>query len=330
VARRLAEFVAAGAVVVGPKPVGTPSEADDQAEFRRLVDGLWGKGIVEGQTLVQAAARVTPDFTYTKPDADSELLFVHRKLADGDVYWVNNRLDRAQRVEATFRVAGKAAEIWRAETGAVEQASYSTADGRTTVPLELTANDAVFVVFRKPAATAARTLKAPVETVLGAVEGAWQVAFQAGRGAPEKVTLPALAGWEKNADAGVKYFSGTAVYTKTVEAPAEWFGKGGGLWLDLGAVKNLAEVTVNGKAVGTVWRAPFRVEVSGALKPGANTLRVRVANLWVNRLIGDQQPGARRYTYTTRQFYKADSPLLESGLLGPVRVVRRKVVQNAR
>jgi len=121
----------------------------------------------------------------------------------------------------------------------------------------------------------------------------------------------------------VKYFSGTGAYTKTVDAPADWFRTGAKLWLDLGDVKNIAEVTVNGKALGTVWKAPFRVDVTAALKPGANTLEIRVTNLWVNRLIGDQQPGVtQKLTYTAQQFYRADSPLLPSGLLGPVQVVR--------
>jgi len=120
----------------------------------------------------------------------------------------------------------------------------------------------------------------------------------------------------------VKYFSGTGSYTKTVQAPREWFRSGARLWLDLGDVKNIAEVSVNGKKLGTVWKPPFKIDVTSALKPGTNTLEVRVTNLWVNRLIGDQQPGAtRKYTYTAQQFYRADSPLLPSGLLGPVRMV---------
>jgi hypothetical protein len=95
------------------------------------------------------------------------------------------------------------------------------------------------------------------------------------------------------------------------------------VWLDLGDVKNLAEVAVNGRSLGVAWKKPFRVDVTGALKPGANSVEIKVTNLWVNRLVGDQQPGvATKYTYTTMPFYKADSPLLPSGLLGPVRLVR--------
>jgi hypothetical protein len=98
---------------------------------------------------------------------------------------------------------------------------------------------------------------------------------------------------------------------------------GAKLWLDLGNVKNIAEVSVNGKPLGVVWKPPFRVDATPALKAGTNDLEIRVINLWVNRLIGDQQPDvAKKYTYTAQQFYQADSPLLPSGLLGPVQVVR--------
>jgi hypothetical protein len=98
---------------------------------------------------------------------------------------------------------------------------------------------------------------------------------------------------------------------------------GARLWLDLGSVKNLAEVTVNGKAPGIVWKAPFRVDVTNSLKSGDNALEVRVTNLWVNRLIGDAQPDVvKKYTYTTQQFYRANSRLAPSGLLGPVRIIR--------
>jgi hypothetical protein len=121
----------------------------------------------------------------------------------------------------------------------------------------------------------------------------------------------------------VKYFSGTGTYTKTIQAPADWFKTGAQLWLDLGDVKNIAEVSVNGKSLGILWKPPFRTNVTGALKPGANAVVIKVTNLWVNRLVGDQQPGiTQKTTFTSQQFYRADSPLLPSGLLGPVQVVR--------
>ncbi|MBI4890620.1 MAG: discoidin domain-containing protein [Acidobacteria bacterium] len=326
VLRKIRDLVKAGAAVAGPKPLDTPSLSDDPAEFRAIVGELWGSGKVKEASVADAlvSANSSPDFEYNKPQSNTNLMFVHRKLADGDVYWVDNRNDRAEALEATFRVQGKAPEFWYPQTGQTAPAPYTIAGGRTAVALHLDPHEAVFVVFRKAAATPSRAPLKITEQTLGAVEGAWDVAFQAGRGAPAKITLDRLASWSQSSDAGVKYFSGTATYTKTLQAANDWFGKGGHLWLDLGDVRNIAEVTVNGKPLGIVWKKPFRVDVTSVLKPGANQIVVKVTNLWVNRLIGDQQPGVeKKYTYTTQQFYRADSPLLPSGLIGPVQVIRK-------
>jgi len=284
-----------------------------------------GKGTVyAGQNLadVFAALHVAPDFDYSKPAADARLLFVHRKLADGDVYFIDNRNDRSETVEASFRVTGKAPELWRAETGAVEAVSYAIADGRTKVPLSLEPWGTVFVVFRKATSQTSHQLPKTSFTSLATLDGPWTVAFQADRGAPASTTLNKLASWSDNTDAGVKYFSGVGTYTKSIQAPADWFKKGAHLWIDLGDVKNLAEVTVNGKKLGVVWHAPYRIDATTALKQGSNEVTIKVINAWVNRLIGDEQPGATKFTSADVKPYKANSPLLPSGLLGPVAVVR--------
>ena len=155
---------------------------------------------------------------------------------------------------------------------------------------------------------------------MSTLDGPWKVSFQPDRGAPQSLTLEKLSSWSDNQNAGVKYFSGTGTYSKTLDAPAEWFHAGAPLWLDLGDVKNLAEVIVNGKSLGIVWHAPYRVNVSGVLKQGENEITVKVTNAWVNRLIGDEQPNAKKYTFADVKPYKANSPLLPSGLLGPVQV----------
>jgi hypothetical protein len=330
VLRKIRDLVDAGAAVVGSKPIDSPSQADNQAEFKTIADQLWGPGLGKGKvygsgTIAEAltALKAGPDFEYTKPQQDTNLMFVHRKLSDGDFYWVSNTNDRVETLEATFRVQGKAAEIWRANTGAMEPASYRIVSGRTTVPLRLEPHDAVFVVFRKASTAPSRTLPAKMETPLTTVAGGWDVVFQPNRGAPARITLATLSSWSDSTDAGVKYFSGTGTYTRTIQAPADWFKRGATLWLDLGDVKNLAEVSVNGKPLGILWKTPFRVDVTSALKPGANSVEIKVTNLWVNRLVGDQQPNVtQKYTYTAQQFYRADSPLLPSGLIGPVQIVR--------
>lgn len=185
--------------------------------------------------------------------------------------------------------------------------------------LHLNGDDAVFVVFRKRTTAPSLTIAGQKEIQLAAVEGSWTVAFQPNRGAPAQATFDKLASWTENSDPGVKYFSGVATYTRTVQASTAWFKRGAEIWLDLGDVKDIAEVAVNGKPVAAAWRKPFRVHLTGALKAGANALEVKVANVWVNRMIGDQQPGAQEIT--SAQSYRADSPLLPSGLLGPVKVV---------
>jgi len=332
VLKAIHKLVEQGAVVAGQKPVDDPSLADDQTEFRRLNDELFGDGsgvhhlgkgsVYAGQNLSEVfkAINVVPDFDYSKPEPDSSVLFAHRKTASADLYFVDNRQDRGEALEATFRVTGKEPELWHPETGKMEPVSFQIANGRTTVPLNLEAWGTVFVVFRKPAKESARNLPKLVETQTTAVDGPWKVSFKPDLGAPDSIMLNALASWTDNSNAGVKYYSGSGTYTKTINAPVSLFVKGAHVWIDLGDVKNLARVTVNGKDLGVVWHAPYRIDVTDALKPGPNELTIKVTNSWVNRLIGDQQPGATKYTYADVKPYKANSPLLPSGLLGPVKL----------
>jgi hypothetical protein len=333
VIRKICDLVNAGAIVAGSKPLNTPSLSDDAEEFKVIADKLWanengvnvvGKGkVYAGQALTEVlkSLELPPDFGYAKPQDNTNLLFVHRKLENIDFYWVNNRNNRFEDVEATFRVSGKKAEVWHPETGKIEDASY-TIDGKITkVPLQLTPDDAVFVVFRDKAKDLSVTIPKLIENELASVEGPWRVTFQEERGAPGEITLDELSAWNGNSDPGIKYFSGTGIYSKTIEVKEEWLNNGH-ICIDLGEVKNLAEVTLNGKSLGIVWKQPFRIDVTGAVKAGENTLEIKVTNLWVNRLIGDQQPGIKtKYTYTTMPFYRADSPLKPSGLLGPVRIL---------
>ncbi|HXH60861.1 MAG TPA: glycosyl hydrolase, partial [Fimbriimonadaceae bacterium] len=174
------------------------------------------------------------------------------------------------------------------------------------------------------------------------IKGPWQLDFPMFWGAPSTATFPELASWTESDDVGIKYFSGSAVYTKTFDVPADMLQGDRLVVLDLGRVKNFATVTLNGKDLGILWKEPFAVDVTGVVKPGANELKIKVTNLWVNRIIGDERlPSdvewegthlkkwpewllkgeprpSGRYTFETWKFYDKDSPLLESGLLGPV------------
>lgn len=333
VLRKISDMVKAGAVVVGEKPMGTPSLSDDQNEFTTIANELWakekgenktGKGkVYSGYSIeeVLGLLKITPDFVYSGPQEDTELLFVHHKLNDADIYWINNRKNRSEDVQTIFRVTGRVPEIWHPETGEIEGASYNISDGKTTVQLRLEPDDAIFVVFREKTSEASVTLTQAVETQLAVIDGQWNVSFQPDRGAPPQAVLDNLTSWSDNADPGIKYFSGTGTYTKIFQAPYDWFKKDLQLFLDLGDVKDLAEVFVNGQSLGILWKTPFRVNLTNHIKQGENRLEVRITNLWVNRLIGDQQPGVmKKITYTGAAYYSASSPLVPSGLIGPVHI----------
>jgi hypothetical protein len=252
-------------------------------------------------------------------------MFLHRRLDDADIYFVDNRNDRTGSVDATFRVEGKTPELWDAATGESKPVSYRIADGRTTIPLHLDPYGTVFVVFRRAAAAASLELPVAAESevreLADALNTNWSVSFQPGRGAPEMLAFDRLTSWSDNSIDGVKYFSGTATYAKTIEIPEGAIAPGAHFWLNLGVVKDVAEVAVNGNYLGILWKMPFKVDLTGVLKPGSNQIVIEVTNLWVNRLIGDQQSYAvKKYTFTDFAPYKADSPPLKSGLLGPVRI----------
>jgi hypothetical protein len=311
----------------------TPSLADDPAEFDRLAGQLWGESgngrVLADQPLDVAMKRlaITPDCVFGGNDAAAELRYVHRKLAHGDIYFITNGTDGAKVVEASFRVSGFSPEIWRADSGEVGPVSYRMESDRTVVQLQLEPNAALFVIFRQPTTAPSRTIDEAVTSRLAEVQGPWSVGFQANRGAPAQASFDTLSSWTESSVPGIRYFSGTATYTTSFKAARDWFAKEARIRLDLGDVKNIAEISVNGKVVGVAWTAPFIVDVTDAIKVGTNRLDIKVANLWPNRMIGDQQPGATQIAFAMFDPFKADSPLLPSGLLGPV--VLSRSVQSA-
>jgi len=337
VLRALSDLVKAGASVVGDKPSNTPSLADDPAEFKRLADAIWGAGdgphaFGKGKALPKTAIAdalktlgIRADFTVSNPQGDADVLFVHRATSDADIYYVDNRKDQAESLTATFRVVGREAELWHADTGASEPAAYTIAGDQTAVPLSLQPYETVFVVFRKAGQASGRVITAPNESPLVSIAGPWSVSFDKGPCAPAAMDLERLQSWSDSPDTQLKYFSGTATYRKQLRIPADWVSGKGRAWIDLGSVKNLAEVIVNGKSLGIVWKAPFRVDATSALKAGDNTLEVKVTDLWANRLIGDLQPGANTqcaFADPRPALYQAASPLVPAGLLGPVQILR--------
>ena len=243
-------------------------------------------------------------------------MYRHRQTINQDIYWFDNRNNNPNSAEVSFRVTGKTPELWNPVTGKTEKVSYQIKDGRTIIPLKFESWDAYFIIFSKNGTNPVSSYTRPskTETPLTQISNPWKVSFN-----DKSATFDKLNSWTENTDADIKYFSGTATYTNTFSIT--YINKSARYILDLGDVKNLAEVIINGKNMGIAWKKPFKLDISEAIKAGNNTIQVQVTNLWVNRLIGDAQPDVKmKTTFTTMPFYRADSPLSPSGLMGEVKI----------
>jgi len=326
VLRRVRELAMAGATVVGRRPDSSPSLADDPAQFQTLADALFGqdgRAVGQGRLFASladafAALKLLPDFDYQAGPADAEVLSIHRHLPNREIYFLTNRRDRAQTIQAAFRVRGLKPALWDPVTGDVRGVTAEEQGGMSRIGLTLPAYGSIFVVFGRAAAPARGS-----DTVIArqTLEGPWTVSFQPGRGAPDQPLRLAAGSWSDNGDPRIRYFSGTATYSKSFDLPKNgpnnWSGHR--LMLDLGDAREVADVWLNGKWLGSRWTAPFRLDATAAARPGRNRLTIKVANLWVNRLIGDARPGAGpKHSFTAIPTYRSDAPLRASGLLGPV------------
>jgi hypothetical protein len=366
VARKIWELVDAGATAIGPRIERSPSLQDfpkADAEVSTIGIALWGNGkepvrkVGKGSVFLlpeDAMKTLGPDFKVT-PTPPS-LRWCHRRDGDADLYFLTNTANKPLTFSGSFRVTGKMPEIWDSERGTQQTArSWRITKERTDVDLTLEANTSIFVVFRKLATTTQATSSPPPSVAPLTITGPWSLHF------PDGPTLPmsTLASWTTSDQAAVRYFSGTARYTTTFKSPMP--GAGRRLELDLGEVKEMARVSVNGIDCGVAWHAPFRVDVTKAVKPSKNSLEIDVTNTWANRLIGDEQEPedsvhylvdqkafkdregsyfvgrmlttfpdwilknkprpSKRQTFFTWNYFTKDSPLHESGLLGPVSII---------
>ena len=255
----------------------------------------------------------------------SNLRYVHRTTGDSEIYWLNNRAEKARSCDVSFRVSGLEPTLWHPETGEIEEVSYKMSDTETTIHLNMLPEDAFFVVFQgRTGETRKYVAEEPVISLLE-IDTPWTVHFDEQWGGPASTVFPRLISYTESNDDGIKYYSGTAVYENSFTVSAQEIDRGT-ILLDLGEVGCMAQVTLNGKEVGTLWKAPYLIDISAAVKAGENRLEIKVANQWVNRIIGDLQPDCgKKYTYTPAEFYKADSPLLRAGLMGPVTVKKRYI-----
>ncbi|MEZ5744598.1 MAG: glycosyl hydrolase [Sphingomonadaceae bacterium] len=324
VLKKLAEMVRGGATVIGAKPRATPSLADDEAEFAGLADALWGGDTGSGKVIVSNDPEralwnsgVAPAFRFTGGSDGARIPFVEREWDGGRLFFLSNPGAGTEAIEAHFRVTGKTPELWDAQTGKRSPVSYRTEGGETIVPLTMASDDSVFVLFAEDTQKASVVIGNPRPKLAAQLTGPWSVSFDGKQQSVPAIEMATLERLDTLQNPAVRYFSGVATYASSFDAPAGW-EQGNPLWLDLGEAHDVAEVWVNGTRVGGLWRAPWRIDVGSAAKAGKNSLEIKIANKWVNRLIGDAQEGAEKVTFTPLPTYRADAPLRPSGLVGPV------------
>ena len=343
---KVADLLKAGATVVGPPPIGIAGLAStsDKSKFNALTTELWGdthdpeateKVLRPGRLLCGPTARevlgtmsVPPDFEATGVSDDGTIDWIHRKTDSADIYFVASRWAHPEKVQARFRVAGRQPELWDPVTGEMgDAAAFHQEDGRTTIPLEFGPCGSIFIVFRKPVPmndSGKAASNYPATHIVKSISGAWTVNFDPKWGGPKKAIFDRLIDWTNSPNPEIKYYSGTAIYHKEFIMPAQW-ETGSHLWLDLGEVHEIASVRLNGHDAGVVWTKPARINISETVRHGENKLEVRVANLWPNRLGYDESlPKERRLTETNIHKFSPTSPLLPSGLIGPVRLLAER------
>ena len=353
--RKIVSLARAGATVVGVIPNESPSLGDlaNTNEYGQLTRELTKYVRTLPFSRVFVDDKLPPDFSYEE-SSGMVLHTIHREWEDMDFYFVANaNSDKTGIIDCTFRVTGKKPELYHADTGSVEQCITYRESGRVThIPLHFDPSGSVFVVFRpgKQKSLAVQTSRInnfpnPYLSESITINNPWTLLFPLNRGAPEKIELDRLISWPDHPEEGIRYFSGTAIYKTTF--PTIKIRPHHRLFIDLGRVEVIAELWLNGKFLGTLWKPPFVYEITNDLHPQMNELEIHVTNLWPNRLIGDEQypddcsedgqwrsgpipawpewlkkglprPESRRLTFCTWKHWRKDDPLLPSGLIGPV------------
>lgn len=338
-------LVKAGATIVGVPPVESPSLVDYpscDAKVTRLAAGIWGNSGEKVRKVGKGTVILfegEPDKLYQPYPQTAELLgsmgvapdmvaesgvirYHHRTTADAEIYFLANRTDEASTTACHFRVTGKVPELWDPVTGKMTALPDYVDDGVcTTMTLAFEQTQSFFIVFTdggSGAPAASENFHAAEEVMT--VDTPWNVTFDSEWGTDETVVLEHLVDLTTMSDPLVKYYSGTMFYETAFELQGEAPSEG---VIDLGDVGVIAKVWVNGAEVGTAWSAPWKVSAAGNLRQGTNTIKVEVANLWQNRLIGDADGApCKRHTFTTWTHCHAGDSLLKSGLVGPVRILR--------
>jgi hypothetical protein len=342
VLEKVEELLAQGATLLGTKPerlVSLVGGKPAQIKFHKLADKLWGidpsakgnrligKGrLVWGQTSREFLQSEGIDFDFEILNINNQLDFqyIHYTIDNTDIYFVSNQTAQEKFVDCAFRVSDKQPEIWDPVTGEVASAkAFTQSKGRTVIPITLNPYGSCFIFFNEsiPDTTHGEGISNyPVLKTVQEIKGAWEAAFDTTWGGPRSVEFEALTDWTKNADEGIKYYSGTATYSTTFDfLPDEHKS----YWLQLNKVEDvgIASVKLNGSDLGIAWTKPFRLPITNTFKSGQNRLEISVVNSWQNRLIGDRnKPQNKRFTRTNIKV-REDWKLRSSGLLGPVEII---------
>jgi hypothetical protein len=270
---------------------------------------------------------VPQDFGIEAGGLSADFDWIHYGAGETDIYFISNQSDATQNVQADFRVNGKLPELWDPVTGTRRALpEYSVKKEITVVPLQLAARQSFFIVFHPVTAGGSGLLPGANFPALKAaleLSGGWEVSFDPKWGGPAKAEFNELDDWSQRPEDGIKFYSGKATYRKSFDLPKLIISqsKKSPVYLDLGVVKDIAEVRLNGKSLGVVWCSPWRVDIGNAIKETGNTLEIDVINQWPNRLIGDSRlPADKQFTKSNSTRLKPNDALVPSGLLGPVTV----------
>lgn len=334
---KIERLILDGAIVMGPAPERSPSLQNQPEADRRVkemaariwgdVDGVnvkqrrYGKGMIcdglDFETLFAQLGYV-PDCKV--PDG-MNVYQGHQKDCDTDIYILSNQDNRALTMDVAFRVTGKQPELWDPVTGVIRKLPAFRQEEKTTVvPMKLEKNECVFVVFREKGEPSATTLEANYPAPLRTQEatGEWDVTFESAFKTPSPVRMATLDNLSDNANDSIRYFSGTATYTTTVNLDRA--GRNEHMFMAFDNVGTMAKVYINGKYAGGVWTAPYRLDVTDFVKNGNNDVKVEVVNTWVNRIVGDMNlPESERETYLFVNHLNAKTPLPPSGIIGKVK-----------
>lgn len=272
--------------------------------------------------------------------------FAHRRAGESDIVFLLNFGDEAADYDLHFAVGGHAPQLWDAVTGRISAFPAEIDEaGRTRVQISLEAGESAFLVF-DPAHVLVAAIAAKTVSLTLSFDTPWSVTFDPLYNNAGTISLPQLTDLRLSEDSEIRHFSGKATYRNSFDWAPPAGAENDRVLLDLGQVEVAATVTLNGVEIGTAWAAPFTLDITDALVSGPNRLEIEVANLWVNRLIGDAAlentsgyapedrwperdmvawysanlpppPGPRR-TFSTQDFFTADDPLVPSGLIGPL------------